>query len=277
MSRRKRSDRRVRRDHRGRREDAKPPALRSSAAARAAEYRERRNWSVAVASLIGIAAILGMTAGILFSDLFAVQEVRVICADDSLQGEAAERAAELQFNTIWIPPTRAIEEHIGGLPRACETRIDRHLPSTLLILIEPRQPFAFVTEENRYMAVDPEGVCLHWTGAPPEEMPTIRIEAPSSMEVGRRLSERDVALFTAVMDGLAETQLQAGASIDISHPARITIFTAGGVLGKLGNQELLYEKTLLFGKLLHALLEDGETPLYIDLRVPSRPTYRPMN
>lgn len=251
--------------------------LRSSAAVRAAEYREQRNWTVAVMSLVGMVAVLGTIAGVLFSDLFAVQEVRVICADDSLRTEAAERAGELQFGTVWFPPVRAIEERIGGLPRAWKASIDRDLPSTLVIVIEPRRPAAFVAEANRYMAIDPEGVCLHWTGSPSEEMPTIELETPSSMEVGRRLSEQDVAMITAVMDGLAETDLQEGARIDISHPARITVFTGDGVLAKLGHQELLYEKTLLFGKLLHALRAEGETPIYIDLRVPSRPAYRPVN
>ena len=250
---------------------------RSSAATRAAECRQQRRWQLAIASLIGLVGILSIIAGVLFSDLFMVRHVVIVCSDESLQAEAADRASDLAFGTIWVPPTRAIEERIGGLPRAWAAHIDRHLPSTLVIVVEPRQPVAFVAEENRYMAIDHEGVCLHWTGSPPEEMPTIHISAPSSLEVGRRLSDRDLERVTALMTGLADTGLEAGASIDISHPVRITVFTRDGVLGKLGNEQLLYEKTLLFGKLLSALREDGEIPLYIDLRVPSRPTYRPMN
>ena len=249
----------------------------TSAAKRAAEARERRNWRVAIASLLGLVAFLGMTLGVLFSDLFRVQEVQVVCADESLQAEAADRAKEIAFGTIWLPPTRAIEARIGGLARAQYARIDRHLPATLVIVVEPRQPVAFVVAEGRYMAVDPEGICLHWTGAPSGGMPTMHIENPSSLEVGHSLSDRDVALMTALMDGLDKTGLHSEASIDISHPIRITVFTGDGVLGKLGDEALLYEKTLLFGKLLHALRSDGETPLYIDLRVPSRPTYRQMN
>lgn len=257
--------------------DGRDAALRSTAAERAEEARRRRTWTLRIASLLGLVALLGLIAGVLFSDLFAVQEVVIYSADESLQVEVAERAGGLAFGSIWLPPTRAIESRIGGLPRAHSVRIERHLPSTLLIWVEPRQPAVYVTEENRYMAVDREGVCLHWTGSPPPEMPRIHIGTPSSLEVGRRLQDDDLALLTTIMDGLEETKLQRGASIDISHPMRISIFTAEGVLGKLGNQEMLYEKTLLFGKLLGALRETGDTPLYIDLRVPSRPTYKPMD
>ncbi len=218
--------------------------------------------------------LVGLVAGVLFSDLFAVQEVVIVSPDESLQAEAAERAESLNFGTIWLPPTRAIEARVGGLPRALEARIERKLPSTLLIRVESRQPVAFAANEGRYMAVDAEGVYLHWTGAPFDDMPTIQIAEAGSMEVGGHLSDEDLALMWALMEGLAKTQLLAEASIDISHPLRITVFTGDGVLGKLGNEEMLYEKTVLFGRLLKALLDDGETPLYIDLRVPERPTYR---
>ncbi len=260
---------------RGRAQTRAAPA-RISAADRAARIQGHHELVFRVAYLLLVSALVGLALGVLGSDLFAIRDVQVVCANPSLQAEAAERAEGLSFGTIWLPPTRAVERHIGGLPRARSVAIGRDLPTTLTIVVEPRVPSAVVAAEERYMAIDDEGVCLHWTGAA-EDLPTVHLENPAVLEVGGTLPERDVAWLRATLGGLSESGLSAGASIDLSHPLRISVFTADGVLGKLGNDELLYEKTLLFAELLDGLREQGRAPLYIDLRVPSRPTYKSVN
>lgn len=248
-----------------------------SAAERSERARDRRDLTARVLSLVLLAGGIGLLLGIASSELFAIRTVHVSSTNPSLQEEASERARRISFGSIWLPPTRVIERQIGGLPRAKSVAIDRSLPDTLTIVVEPRVPFAFVVADERLMAVDDEGVCLHWAGAPAAGKPTARIEDPSVLEVGGRLRERDVLNLRAIARGLAECNLLDGASIDLSHPLRISVFTADGVLGKLGGDELLYEKARLLGELAEALREQGRTPLYIDLRVPSRPTYKPVD
>jgi cell division protein FtsQ len=218
--------------------------------------------------------VLGTLAGVFNSDLFAVRQVLVHSPDESLAAEAAQRASEISFGTIWLPPMRRLEAEVGGLPRAKTVRVDRDLPGTLRILVEPRTPVAAVEHGDRFMMVDAEGMCMHWTGSVPDRLPRVRIEFPSSLQVGGRLSERDVKMMNAVRSGLEQTNLLAGSEIDLSRPVRVEVWTADGVFGKLGNEKLLAEKSLLFGKLLHTLKEQNEAPLYIDLRVPSRPTFK---
>jgi len=248
-----------------------------SAAERAARAEGRRRRFVRAAYLALLAGLTGLLLGVLASDLFVIRRVEVRCEHPSLQGEATERARRMSFATIWLPPTRTIERQIGGLPRARSVAIDRELPATLIIVVEAREPVAAVSVEGRFMAIDEDGVCLHWTGDPASALPTVHLEDPSGLEVGGRLSDDDARRFRAVLSALASENLQAGASIDLSHPLRISVFTADGVLGKLGNEELLHEKTLLFGELLASLRADGREPLSIDLRVPSRPSYQPVN
>jgi len=245
-----------------------------SAADRAASARLRRKAAVTAISLVLASAVMGALLGVFASDLFAVRSVEIASDDESLAAEAATCAEKIAFGTIWLPPMREIEGRIGGLPRAKSVRVGRELPSTLTIAVEPRTPVAVVQQGDRFMVVDQQGVCMHWTGGVLEGLPRIRIEAPSSLRVGSSLSQRDVEMMNAVHAGLAETGLLEDARIDLSHPVRIEVWTAGGVLGKLGNQEMLEEKALLFGKLLRTLEEQSEAPLYIDLRVPSRPTFK---
>ncbi len=133
---------------------------------------------------------------------------------------------------------------------------------------------AVVEQGERLMVVDAEGVCMHWTGSVPDGLSRVRIEEAESMRVGANLGARNVTMMDAVRRGLSETDLVQNARIDLSRPIRVEVVTADGVVGKLGNRELLYEKTLLFGKLLHSLQQRGEALLYIDLRVPSRPTFK---
>lgn len=246
----------------------------SRAAERAAEMRSRRRGVVTALSLMLLSAAVGLVLGIFGSELFAVRSVLVESQDQSLAAEAAQHMESLSFGTIWLPPMREIEGRIGGLPRAKAVRVERALPSTLTIVVEPRAPVAAVHQDGRFMVVDEDGMCMHWTGSVARGLPLVRIEQPARLNVGARLSARDVELMNAVRAGLAETQLLEGARIDLSRPVRVEVLTADGVLGKLGSEELLYEKALMFGKLLHSLREKGEAPLYVDLRVPSRPTFK---
>ena len=262
------------------RRERRPPGSRERAAStaeRSERARGRRDLTARVVYLVLLAMGIGLLLGIASSEMFAIRTVRVTSTNASLQEEATERAQRIGFGTIWLPPTRVIERQIGGLPRAKSVAIDRSLPDTLTIVVEPRVPFAFVVSDERLMAVDDEGVCLHWTGARAPGKPTARIEDPSSLEVGGRLREQDVEHLREIARGLSECGLLDGASIDLSHPLRISVFTADGVLGKLGSDELLYEKSRLLGELEQALRQQGRTPLYIDLRVPSRPTYKPVD
>ncbi|MFO8079080.1 MAG: cell division protein FtsQ/DivIB [Armatimonadota bacterium] len=245
-----------------------------SAADRAASARLRRRAAVTGISLVLASAVVGGLLGIFASDLFAVRSVEIDSADESLAAEAAACAEKMAFGTIWLPPMREIEGRIGGLPRAKSVRVGRELPSTLTIEVEPRTPVAVVQQGDRFMVVDQDGVCMHWTGGVPDGLPRIRIETPSSLRVGGTLSRRDVEMMNAVRTGLGETGLLEDARIDLSRPVRVEVWTAGGVLGKLGNEEMLEEKALLFARLLQSLAEQGEAPLYIDLRVPSRPTFK---
>jgi|LSQX01.1.fsa_nt_gb cell division protein FtsQ len=241
---------------------------------RTQQIRSRKRLMAAAVSLVLASAIAGLLLGVLGSPMFQVRDVQVQSADESLATEAAQVAKAISFGTIWLPPMREIEGRIGRLPRARAVRVDRALPSTLTIVVEPREPVAVVHQEERLMVVDADGVCLHWTGSAPEGMPRVRVEEPSALAVGGKLRASDVEMMNAVRAGLEQTALLEEARIDLSRPVRVEVLTAGGVLGKLGNEELLEEKALLFGKLLHSLEERGEPLLYIDLRVPSRPTFK---
>ncbi|MGC9319869.1 MAG: cell division protein FtsQ/DivIB [Armatimonadota bacterium] len=226
--------------------------------------------------LVAVSVVIGLALGVSGSELFLVRNVWITSDNRSLQAEAADRARQLAFSTVWLPPTGDIERHIAGLPRARSVQISRELPDTLIISVEARTATAVVHEDDRYMAIDADGVCLNWTGFPPQGLPVVHIENPELLEVGRVLPDRDVGWIRDVTQGLEETGLIEGATIDLSRPVHMTVLTADGVLGKLGNERLLHEKTLLFGELLSRLKARGETPAYIDLRVLSRPTYKPL-
>lgn len=246
----------------------------SRAAERAEQMRLRRKWFVTALSLVIFSAVIGLVLGIFGSELFRVRNVLVESEDQSLAREATEQAQKLDFGTIWLPPMRQIERRIGGLPRAKQVRVNRRLPSTLLVVVEPRTVVAAVEQAERLMMVDEEGVCLHWTGSVPEGLPRVRVENAASLRVGANIGENNVQMMNALRAGLRENDLLERARIDLTRPVRIEVITADGVIGKLGNQDLLHEKTLLFGELLHSLEARGESLLYIDLRVPSQPTFK---
>jgi len=153
--------------------------------------------------------------------------------------------------------------------------LDRHLPRTLVIAVKPRQPAAALECDDRYMLMDEEGVCLNWTGKPMEHLPKARMAALPGLCVGGRIAAEQSEPLRQVLRGLHQAKLSTGAQIDLAHPQRISVWTGDGVLAKLGDAQHLEEKVVLFGKLLEGLRAQGHRPVYIDLRVPSHPTYGP--
>jgi len=123
------------------------------------------------------------------------------------------------------------------------------------------------------MLVDEEGVCLTWTGQPPAHLPTVRTSSPENLRVGGLMPSEEAALLGQVLRGLHEVELSPGARVDLTNPNLVCVWTADGVLGKLGDGHHLEEKMILFGKLRKVIQARGEQPLYIDMRVPSLPTY----
>lgn len=244
---------------------------------RAADSRVRTARSVFAVWLLGMSALGGMVIGVGDSGYSQIREVRVCCSDESIRQEAAEQAARLQYGSIWLPPTHEIERTIGDLARVLKVTIRRDPPNALIIIVYPRLPVAVVEVGERAMMIDEEGVCLNWTGSAPDSMMLLRVADPYALSVGSTLNSRDVEIFGEVLAGLRNVNLVAGTSADIASRYRVTIFTKEGVLGKLGDPKLLRAKTIFFGKLLTCLQAIRRTPLYIDLRVPSRPTYRPLN
>ena len=241
---------------------------------RKAARKERREREAAAFWLTLAAAGVGLCVGILGSDLFKVESVQVVCQETSIRQEALARAEGLQYGTVWLPPTGAIERTVGALPRVKSVDLDRDLPRALVIAVHPRQPVVALECDGRYMLVDEEGVCLTWTGKPPHYLPRARMTARQAPSVGRDLPGDQGAILQEVVRGLHEAGLSAGTKISLTNRQMMSVWTEEGVLGKLGDAQHLEEKVILFGKLLKALRAKGEKPLYIDMRVPSHPTYR---
>ncbi len=244
---------------------------------RAAHSRARTARAAGALWAVLLSGLAGLLLGVGSSDYCLIDEVRVYCADESLRQEAAEQADALSYGNIWFPPTHDIERSIGGLARAAGVRIRRDPPSALVIHVQPRTPVAVMEIGDRLMMLDADGVCLNWTGRAAADMSILRIADPWALSVGDIMGERDVELFREVREGLRQVGIEGGTRVDISTIHRIEVFTADGVLGKLGDPHLLSQKVVLFGKLIDSLRSSHEEPLYIDLRVPSRPTYRPVN
>ncbi len=236
--------------------------------------KARRDSAAMAAWLTVVSALFWTVVGVLACDLFKIERVEIDCPQPSIAEEAAMRAETVSYGNIWLLPTRDIERLIGGLPRVKDVRLRRVLPRTLVITVQPRTPAAALACQGRSMLVDAEGVCLTWTGQPPEHLPTVRTSALDSLRVGRLMPTWEAALLAQVLRGLHEVKLSPGARVDLTNPHLVCVWTADGVLGKLGDGHHLEEKMILFGKLRKVIQARGEQPLYIDMRVPSLPTYR---
>lgn len=142
--------------------------------------------------------------------IFTIRNVEV-------SGEAVNIVIDpvkLPRNLLFFPVDSVTEQILKAYPLVKSVTLKKRYPSTLIVIITPRKPFAIVGVEKEIYALDADGVVL---GKYPNntDLPTITI-ALSPMQPGDRVADRAV---TAAIGFLRETASMTSVSDIVIHDA----------------------------------------------------------
>lgn len=113
-----------------------------------------------IAFFILILVIVGVTTGCLFSPVFNITEVRASSGDNVTAQEIINIANISKGTNIFRINDSKIKSQIESLPYVKEANIYRLFPSTIILKVEEREPYAIVKYLESFAVADKFGYIL---------------------------------------------------------------------------------------------------------------------
>ncbi len=247
-----------------------------------AEERERRTKSAykgyVVRILLIIAAVLALLFGAIFvyrSDLFHVDNVKVSGVSHLTDLEITRIAAVPNDSTLLRLDEDGIKQRLSQNAWVQGVEVKRVFPDTVELVIEEREPAAAVrvNEKSTWVVADDGAWLSAATNADWEKDPRIvdvsaSISAPVS---GLSCDDEGIMNALKVIAALGERTKSELDSVSAPSAAKTSLNLKNGVSVAFGDASEVAAKEAAIWGILDKL---AGTVSYINVRVPSRPTYR---
>ncbi len=247
------------------------------AAARAHPRINRRRAAVARSkkrrTFLWIALLLGAAASVwaaFFSPLLDVRDVRVVGARHTRTEAILRAAAMASGDNILLMSPSDVAVGVLRLPWVKKARVDRMLPATVRVEISERVPEVVVTDGDRRFTVDARAHVLA-RGVAQKGLPVISGGASAGTHPGDRLSDPGARAALAVYRSMPPRLGERVVALIAPSSERVTASLEDGTVVRYGAPYRLAAKHEVLGALFKRLAQEGRTPGYIDVRVPTSP------
>jgi cell division protein FtsQ len=204
--------------------------------------------------LIAIGFYLFSTARMFYPRAIDVAGNRVVSNDAILA------AAQIQFNrNIWLQNTGAMQQRIEAIPFIGTAAVYRHLPSTIVIDVTERTPFAVLDTGGARELVDRTLRVLRAAGPQDAMLPSL-VEAPG----------QDVHGLAEVIIEAQQTQLQP-TSVDYDKYGDVEMTMRGGIRVLFGDPNTVDDKMQMIVPILDKVDRGKRRVAAIDLRAATTP------
>lgn len=237
-------------------------------------WRRRR---IAAAWVAGLSAFLGLLAGLATSESFR-------CHVIYLEGPREDVLVVVQnlltdfgpVSTLWCPRYDLAKraQMCLAVEKVEVHRLSRH---ELQMIVVPREPAAAMSVPNHpdaWMLADRTGLVYEAAARRPTGLVRLRAFPTPALGVGHPLPPEANAMFADVLAGIRDSSAPF-VSIDFSQAANIVGFLRDGTKIRIGASDNLRRKLTLAGWIWAAARNKNLQPAYIDVRIPSRPTFLP--
>lgn len=237
-------------------------------------WRRRR---IAAAWVAALSAFLGLLAGLASSESFR-------CHVIYLEGPRHDVLAVVQnlltdfgpVSTLWCPRFDLAKraQMCLAVEKVEVRRLSRH---ELQMIVVPREPAAAISvpdHPDAWMLADHTGLVYEAAARCPSDLVRLRAFPTPALAVGHLLPPEASAMFADVLAGIRD----GGApfvTIDFAQAANIVGFLRDGTKIRIGASDNLRRKLALAGWIWAAARNKNLYPAYIDVRIPSRPTFLP--
>lgn len=243
-----------------------------------ADRNRKRYRSYVLRFIITVAAVVAIIFGGIFvyrSDLLAVRNVNVTGVSHLTNQEITQLAAVPDSSTLLRLDTAGITERLKTHPWIQSVSIHRSFPDSITIDITERTPAAVVKLSDKSIwVVSTDGAWLSAATKDDWKSNHKIIDVSSTLEspvAGSDCNDEGIENAIAVYDGISDKLAKKVKNISAESAAKTTLTLKGGVTVAFGEASDLDLKEADIWALLDEY--DG-TVSYINVRVPSRPTYR---
>jgi cell division protein FtsQ len=230
-------------------------------AARARRQRVRRVL-VALGSLVVAGAVAAAVWLVGWSDVLAMEDIRVEGASGSLAASVVEVADPPLGTPLVRVDTDAMAERVRSLPEIAAASVERSWPRAVTVSVTPRVPVAAVADGDTWRLIDESGVLFGNVATQPADVPVVDVPLTADASETR-------AAAASVLTGLP-TSLRSqidGVSAESEADVRLSLSSGATVLW--GGSDRGAEKA---AALLTLLAQEAET---YDVSAPDRPAIQP--
>lgn len=238
--------------------------------------RDYRRYVMRIAIVVCLVAALVIAALYVYrSDLLAITQVEANGVSHLTSQEITELAAVPQGSTYLRLDEEGIVERLESNAWVQSATVTRIFPDTLEIDIVERTAAAVVQlDETSTWVISSDGAWLSAATQDDLESYPLIVDVSSSLDTpvsGSACDDGGIENALAVIDGISDELMAKVESISAESSIQTTLNLEGGITVAFGDSSDIELKESVIDELLE--LYDG-TISYINVRVPSRPTYR---
>jgi cell division septal protein FtsQ len=225
------------------------------------------------ALVLALGPVLGVLVGVAMSPAVGVNHVTIVAPTVGL-GEEVRRQMQVpsQASMLFYPLNR-LTEQVQQCFRVKDVAVERISPHELQVTVTARQPFAALVGGEDCTIISREGICLYRQAAPPPKLPVLAGMTAARPALGSQLDPEQMLWVTDLVSGAAKVGLEEGLRADFTQPHHITVKTASGLQGVLGNVNHLARKMAIMGRVVEQLRSQGKQPGRVDVSTPETPVW----
>lgn len=235
------------------------------------------------ASATGVAGALALAAGLSLSPLFAIADIRVVGVVGERADDARTAAGILEGQSLLAADLGAATSRVEQLAWVDDAQVRRVPPSSLELVVLPRQPVAVIRLRDSSWVVDAEGRLL--SGGTRDGLVTIEAPEVAVGPVGTQIDHVGVADALAVHLALPAPLRARVARYRVTESSEVilSLRAEGGATAqdvtpvRIGDSGRVDDKASAITLLLARLAAEGVdvTEVQLDVRAPDNPVVRP--
>lgn len=227
----------------------------------------------------GYSAALGLFVAVLAlyaafqSPLFQLQRIDVVGGERLTDREVLTWTGLSLGQNLFDLDTTAIEQALLDHPLVASASVSRRLPATLRVVVDERQPVAYLSAGGSVWAIDGEAIALFESPTVTLPLPLITLDDQVEPQPGAPVEHPRLHLALAFARGLSLKGLANLSEVHVTGEG-IVAYTRDGISISLGSDGEMGEKARVLEGLLDQIQARRLAVAHIDLRHPKSPVFR---
>lgn len=231
--------------------------------------------------ILFILLVISFTVILLSLPFWRIKNV-VVENNKIVRADLLKQKANISLDgNIFFTNYSEITRRIKGIPQIKKAAVFGSLPSTIVIKVEERRPFAVAIVGGSYMVVDDEGVIIDQMNegqgissieAEVQDLPSVVGLPKEAIEGGKKIDPDVMIAIVESFKLLGSIFEKSKFEVEMKRSDDISILINDILKVKMGSHENIDKKLFVLSRIL-AKIDTGKVE-YIDVRVPDDPAVK---